>query len=149
VRTVYQPRGRVTGAVACAALVITCLAGCGPVTPGQANLVAPAKLERVGGSLSVVVTPLGRQRIGIQTTVAVAAGTMTEIPFAALLYEPDGKTAVYTQTTPLIFTRQFITVSKIVGDNVLVSAGLAKGAQVVTVGAEELLGVQNGVGVET
>jgi hypothetical protein len=149
VRTDFQRPGRVAGVTACAALALACLAGCGPAAPGPASEVAPARLEHVGGGVSVVLTPLGRQRIGIQTTAAVAAGKLIEIPFGALLYEPDGKTAVYTQNTELIFTRHFITVSKIIGRKVLVSAGLAKGAQVVTVGAEELLGVQNGVGVET
>ena len=35
------------------------------------------------------------------------------------------------------------------GDSVYISSGLTPGMSVVTTGAEELLGVQNGVGVET
>ena len=66
-----------------------------------------------------------------------------------MLYEPNGQTAVYTKVSALIFTRQFVTVSSINGNAVLLSGGLASGTVVVTQGAEELLGVQNGVGVET
>jgi hypothetical protein len=69
---------------------------------------------------------------------------MTVIPYSALLYEPDGSTAVYVNTGPLIYTLSFISVDHIAGDQVYVSNGLAPGMRVVTVGAEELLGVQNG-----
>ena len=106
-------------------------------------------MEQVGGNLSVVLTPLGASRLGLRTAPATAAGTQTIVPVQALLYEPDGQTAVYTETGALSFTIQFITVATINGSQVLVSQGLAPGTVVVTQGAEELLGVQNGVGVET
>lgn len=108
-------------------------------------------MERTGtsGALSVVLTPLGAQRIGIQTAPSVAAKKLVMVPFQALLYEPDGRTVVYTQTGTETYTRQFITVAAINGNQVLVSSGLPAGTPVVTVGAEELLGVQNGVGVQT
>ena len=48
-----------------------------------------------------------------------------------------------------VFTIRFVTVAVINGNQVVVSQGLAPGTVVVTQGAEELLGVQNGVGVET
>jgi hypothetical protein len=106
-------------------------------------------MERVGHSkvFSVVLTPLGAQRIGIQTAPA-AGGKQVRVPFRALLYEPDGRTVVYTKTAADAYTRQFVTVADITGDQVLISQGLAAGARVVTVGAEELLGVQDGVGAE-
>jgi hypothetical protein len=101
------------------------------------------------GVLSVVLTPLGASRIGIQTTPSVASRKLVIVPFQALLYEPDGRTVVYTRTGTYTYTRQFVTVAAINGNQVLVSAGLPAGTPVVTVGAEELLGVQNGVGVQT
>ena len=67
----------------------------------------------------------------------------------ALLYEPNGQTAVYVKTGALIYTLQLITVATINGNQVVVSSGLAPGTVVVTQGGEELLGVQNGIGVET
>ena len=71
------------------------------------------------------------------------------VPYAALLYEPDGSTVVYQVTGPRTYTRQPVSVSKIAGGLVYIGRGLAPGAQVVTAGAEELLGVEDGVGVQT
>ncbi len=106
-------------------------------------------MERVGPHLSVVLTPLGASRVRLQTAVATAAGTQTIVPIQALLYEPDGQAVVYVQTGVLSYTVQFITVAAVNGDQVVVSTGLSPGTVVVTQGAEELLGVQNGIGIET
>jgi len=135
-----------------AALVALSVAGCSH-SPATAQQSPPqARMEQIGhsGGPSVVLTPTGAARIGVRTTpVAAAAGGMTVIPYSALLYEPDGTTAVYLNTGRLIYTRSFVSVGYIAGDQVYVSSGLAPGMRVVTVGAEELLGVQNGVGEET
>jgi hypothetical protein len=128
---------------------IAMLAGCGPSSASGGKEQPPARLERVGSNLSVVLTPLGVQRVGLQTAAATSAGNQTIVPVGALLYEPNGQTAVYTQTSPLTYTIKFVTVATINGDQVVVSSGLAPGTVVVTQGGEELLGVQNGVGVET
>ena len=136
-------------AVIVAAAVLAALTGCGSAsTPGQAP---QARMASAGphGAPSVVLTPLGAQRIGIQTAPSVAAKKLIIVPFQALLYEPDGRTVVYTRTGTYTYTRQYVTVASINGNQVLVSAGLPAGVPVVTVGAEELLGVQNGVGVQT
>jgi hypothetical protein len=111
--------------------------------------VPPARMERVGPNLSVVLTPLGASRLGLQTASATVVGKRTVVPAGALLYEPNGRTAVYVKTGALSFTIQFVTVGVINGNEVVVSQGLSPGTVVVTQGAEELLGVQNGVGVET
>jgi hypothetical protein len=132
-----------------AAAAMAMLAGCGPSSTGGGRQVPPARMERVGPNFSVVLTPLGASRLGLQTASATAAGKRTMVSAEALLYEPNGQTAVYVKTGALSFTIQFITVAAINGNQVVVSHGLAPGAVVVTVGAEELLGVQNGVGVET
>jgi len=137
---------RVLGILVVAAMA---LAGCARTGAGESRQIPPARMERIGNTLSVVLTPLGAQRIGIQTEPCTATKKLILIPFDALLYEPDGQTAVYVKTASLTFTRAYITVARIVGNDVFVTGGLTAGAQVVTVGAEELLGVQNGVGVET
>jgi hypothetical protein len=136
-------------ALAILAVAAMTLTGCARTVAGESRQIPPARMERVGNSLSVVLTPLGAQRIGIQTEPCRTHKKVIVIPFDALLYEPDGQTAVYLQTARLTFTRAFVTVARIVGNDVFVTQGLTAGAQVVTVGAEELLGVQNGVGVET
>jgi hypothetical protein len=127
------------------------LAGCGPSSTSGGHEVPPARVERIGPNLSVVLTPLGLERVGLQTATATAtaARNLTIVPVGALLYEPNGQTAVYVKTGALIYTLQLITVATINGNQVVVSNGLTPGTVVVTQGGEELLGVQNGIGVET
>jgi hypothetical protein len=124
---------------------VAMLAGCGPSATSGSGEQPPAQF--VHGS--VVLTPLGVQRVGLETATATAAGKQTIVPAGALLYESNGQAVVYTQTTALIYTIRLISVASISGNVVFVSGGLAPGTVVVTQGATELLGVQNGVGVET
>jgi hypothetical protein len=145
-----QARKRYAAAALLVVAAAGVTAGCsGPAagTPGPV-----ARLERIGHSpeFSVVLTPTGARRIGIQTTTvtAVKAGRIL-IPSAALLYVSDGRTAVYVNTAPLVYTRRFVSVDTIAGDRVYIGQGLTPGMKVVTAGAEELLGVQNGVGAKT
>ena len=77
------------------------------------------------------------------------AGGRATFPYSALLYEPDGTAAVYVPTGQLTFLRHFVKVAAIDGSTVVVTSGVTPGQSVVTAGAEELLGVQNGVGEET
>jgi len=133
------------------ALVIVGLTGCAHAASTSAPPAPPARMEHIGHSqsLSVVLTPLGARRIGIETAQAVASGPLIVIPYGALLYEPDGQSAVYVQVSALVYTRRFVTVSTVNGDRVMLTGGVQPGTEVVTQGGEELLGVQNGVGVET
>lgn len=142
---------RAKGKAAAAALVIlavTGLAACNSAAGGRH--VPAARMERIGPDKtpSAVLSPAGAQRLGLQAATARRVGSLTVVPYAALLYQPDGQTVVYAVTGPLTYTRQPVVVSKIAGDRVYLSRGLAPGRRVVTAGAEELLGVQDGVGVQ-
>jgi hypothetical protein len=132
-----------------AVAAIARLAGCAKAAPSEGREQPQARMEHVGSNYSVVLTPLGAARVGLRTAPATAAGSETAVPVQALLYEPNGQAAVYVETGTLSYTIDFITVATISGDQVLISGGLAPGTVVVTQGAEELLGVQNGIGVET
>jgi hypothetical protein len=130
------------------------LAGCQAATPagsGDSGGPPAARMERTGpnGALSVVLTRLGAQRAGIATA---AAGTASQgravVPDSALLYQPDGSSVIYTVTGPLTYTLATVGVASIQGSQVYLT-GLKPGTTVVTVGGEELLGVQDGVGVQT
>jgi hypothetical protein len=107
--------------------------------------------------MSVVLTPLGAQRIALRTGQATAvkgstgaAGGQVAVPYDALVYEPTGEPAVYVATGTLTYTRYLVPVTAIAGQTVYLKPGiLPANATVVTQGAEELLGVQNGVGEET
>jgi hypothetical protein len=132
--------------------VLAGVAACGGPAPAR-HVPPPARIQRAAdGRSSVVLSRAGLQRLGLRTASAQPAGGpggAVLIPYAALLYQPDGSTVVYTVAGPRTYTRLTITVSKIQGSEVDVSRGLPAGTQVVTAGAEELLGVQEGVGVQT
>jgi hypothetical protein len=138
--------------VAVAAAVTAVLSGCSTSSSATAPQPPTAKLVQVPGSPvpNVVLTPLGAERIGLQTAaVTVGQGGAATFPYSALLYEPNGQAAVYVASGQLTFTRHFVDVDSIIGNTVVVLSGVTPGERVVTDGAEELLGVQNGVGEET
>jgi hypothetical protein len=140
-------------ALACAAAAMA-LAATAAGCSGSSSVASPpqtAQLERTSHGMSVVLTPLGAQRIALRTGHATAApGGEVAVPYDALVYEPAGEPAVYVATGPLTYTRYLVPVTVIAGQTVYLKPGsLSAGAIVVTQGAEELLGVQNGVGEET
>jgi hypothetical protein len=131
-------------------VAVTALAGCGRTAPA-ASPPPPAHVTTGShGAVSVVLTPQGAQRAGIQTALAAPAGRggQAMVPYSALLYQGDGSSVIYTVTGPLTYTLVPVAVASIRGNEVYLT-GLAPGTAVVTVGGEELLGVQDGVGVQT
>lgn len=142
--------GRAALACAAAAALATTAAGCSS-SSSTASPPPTAQLERTSHGLSVVLTPLGARRLALRTGHATAApGGQVAVPYDALVYEPAGEPAVYVATGALTYTRYLVPVTVIAGQTVYLKPGsLPAGATVVTQGAEELLGVQNGVGEET
>ena len=124
------------------------VAGCAS-TPEAVTEDNPAQVEPIAGSdrSQVILTEEGAGRVGIQTqSVAVATdGTGSVIPLAAVLYDKDGKTWTYTTSEPLTFVPQQVVIARIDGDTAVITSGPAPGTEVVTVGAAELLGAENGV----
>jgi multidrug efflux pump subunit AcrA (membrane-fusion protein) len=107
----------------------------------------PAKVEQivVAGSKhqGVRLTDQAAKRLDVQTApVAAGAGGRLVIPAAAVEYNNDGSTFVYTNPESLAYVQQAITVDSINADQAVLSAGPAAGTRVVTVGAAELLGVE-------
>ena len=99
-----------------------------------------------------MLTPLGAQRIALRTGHALAGpGGQLTVPYDALVYEPSGEPAVYVATGSLTFTRSLVPGdARSLGQTVYLKPGsLPVHSVVVTQGAEELLGVQSGVGEET
>ena len=121
-------------------------AGCGSSVDDES--AQPAVIEHVKGSNAerVRLTADAARRIGVQTAVVRRGGSGAEvvIPYAALLYDPDGNTWTYTNPAPLVFQRREIEVAGIDGNTVLLSKGLRAGTRVVTEGATEIWGVEYG-----
>ena len=118
------------------------LSGCG-AQEKKAEKISPSKLEKIDGTeLSrVILTEKAAQRIGLQT-VSVSG---TTIPYAAVVYDTEGNTWVYTNPKPLTFVRAPVAIDHIEGDIAVLSKGLEKEIAVVTMGVAELYGAETGV----
>jgi multidrug efflux pump subunit AcrA (membrane-fusion protein) len=145
-------RARAMAVLAAAVATMTvAVAGCS-TSSSTASQPPTFKLVKAPGKAepTIVLTKLGATRIGLQTAlVAGGQGGEATFPYAALLYESNGQAVVYVSTGALSFQREFVSVDTITGDTVTVTSGVTPGQKVATDGAEELLGVQNGVGEET
>lgn len=132
-------------------LALTLLASaCGGSEEEEA--APPAVSEQVEGSdaVRVVMTAEAAKRVGVKTAEVradPAGGSLTVIPYEAVLYDPDGGTWAYTNPKPLVFQRADIDVARVDGDSAFLDAGPPVGTPVVTVGATEIWGVEYG-GIE-
>ena len=107
-----------------------------------------AKVEPIKGTdLSrVILTEEAAKRLALQTAQVRAeqmdGAQRMVIPYAAVLYDAQGDTWVYTNPEPLTFVRHRIAVDSIQGDLAILSNGPPLGTSVVTVGAAELYGAE-------
>jgi hypothetical protein len=129
------------------------LAACGTATAPE--LASPAKVVPVAGSdiPRLELTSGAVQRLGIQTQPVAAAargsaGATEVIPYPAVVYGTDGSSWTYVRIAADAYLRRPITVTVIRGDVALLSAGPPVGAQVVTVGSAELLGIEYNISGE-
>lgn len=132
------------------------LSACAEVSSTSAKAEPAATVEAIGdtGVSRVTLTERAVERLAIETGVvaeqAITAGRVVSvvktIPYASLLYQPDGATFVYTNPEPRTYVRETVTVQEIAGDEVVVTAGPATGVAVVTVGAAELWGTEFKIG---
>jgi hypothetical protein len=121
------------------------LAGCTEVETESATGYEPSKLEPVKGEddlQRVTFTEEGARRVDLQTAPIRRSARHTVVPYASLIYDPEGKTFVYTSPKPLEYLREQVEVDRIEGDRVLVSDGPPVGTRVVTVGAAEVYGTE-------
>ena len=123
------------------------LAGCADKS-SDSELKGPATLVEVDGKEvpQVVLTDKAVERLGLKMAAVTQEAGATVVPYAAVVYDSDGKTWAYTSPKTLTFERTAITVTNIVGDKAFLSAGPASGTDVVIVGTAELLGVEDGIG---
>ena len=119
------------------------LSACGGQVPVTGEKIAPSTLEEIEGTdLSrVILTEKAAERIGIET-VSASGNT---VPYAAVIYDIEGNTWIYTNPAPLTFVREPIVIDHIEGDVAFLSEGLGSDFTVVTVGVSELYGTETGV----
>lgn len=119
------------------------LSACGAQVPVTGEKVAPSKLEPIEGTdLSrVILTEKAAERLGIETVVADG----NEVPYAAVIYDIEGNTWIYTSPAPLTFVRASVEIDYIEGDTAVLAESLPSDLNVVTVGVAELWGTETGV----
>ncbi len=111
----------------------------------------PSVVEEIEGSdfNSVTLTERAMERLGIQTaTVSEVSNSPLRkiVPYAALLYGPEGQTWVFTNPQPRFFVRYVVDVDYIKGDTVFLNDGPPVGTKVATVGVAELYGAEFEIG---
>jgi hypothetical protein len=133
-------------------LALTSLApvGCAESASGDEDGAdAAATIQQVDGTdlVRVTLAPGAAERLGLEMGVVRAVpGGGKAVPYAAVVYDPIGKTWVYTSPKDRTFVREPITVTNISGEEALVSSGPEVGTEVVTVGTAELYGAEQEIG---
>jgi hypothetical protein len=148
-----SPTPRWRSHLACAGVVLVVatlpLSACAEVETETASGYMPAKVEPVEGTEGlkrVTLTAEGAKRIGLQTEAVREAGKRRVVPYAAVIYDPEGRTFVYTSPRPLTYVREEIKVDRVEGDRALLLGGPPAGMEVVTVGAAEVYGAELEIG---
>jgi len=121
------------------------LAGCG--SQAESAPESPARLVPVQGTnlSQVILTEQAVQRIGLQTAPVQQLATGEAVPLASVIYFTDGSTWVYTVAGTRTYVRQKVAMAGVSGDMAVLQSGPPAGTQVVTTGAAELLGSEQGV----
>ena len=86
------------------------------------------------------------QRVFVEVSMASSGAMQKIVPYAAVLYDLNGETWVFTNPEPLVYVRAPITVDYIEGDLAVLSEGPPAGTEIVTAGASELYGAETGIG---
>ena len=143
-------RRRPMAAAACAALLFLLPACAQPSALAESAPEAAAKVEKnaTTGIARITLSQKAIDRLQLLTDTAKPApgGAGVLLPYAALLYDAQGKTWVYVNPEPRVYERQAVTVTKVEAGAVTASAGPAAGTVLVTVGAAELFGAEFNTG---
>jgi hypothetical protein len=106
----------------------------------EAATVEPIKGTDVN---RVTVTKDAAETLGLKTASIKKRGGREVVPDAAIVYAADGKTFTYSSPKPNTFVRADITVDRINGTTAILKKGPPAGTEVVTVGSQELFGLEN------
>jgi hypothetical protein len=122
------------------------LSPCKEVETETATAYEPATLTPVKGRADdvklVTFTKEGAARIDLQTAKVRRSEGHKVLPYAALIYDDEAKTFVYTSPKPMSFLREPVEVDRVAEDRVVLSNGPPVGTTVVTVGATEVYGTE-------
>jgi hypothetical protein len=120
------------------ALGAAALAGCTEVESESETGYEPSKLRKT----HVEFTPEGAKRTGLRTEAVERTGRRVSVPYAALLYDPEGKTYVYTSPKELHYVKAEVRVARVESGRVVLARGPPPGTRIVTTGAVEVYGTE-------
>ena len=109
----------------------------------------PASVEAVDGSDvgRVTLTDDAARRIDLHTGVVEdGPDGGIQIPYAAVLYDPDGHAWAFVKMDELTYERTPIEVDHVDGDIAVLTSGPEPGTEIATTGAPQLYGAELGVG---
>jgi hypothetical protein len=120
------------------------LSACGTPAEEEGGEEA-ATVEPIKGTDTnkVTLTKEAADTLGIKTTAVKREAGREVVPDAALVYAADGHTFTYSSPEPNTYVRAAITVDRIDGRKVILKKGPRSGTNVVTVGSQELFGLEN------
>jgi len=145
VNRLSKTRARLVCAALTLVVAVLPVAGCTEVETEASHGYEPSKLVPVKGKddlARVIFTEEGAKRTGLRTGTVGVDGGRKVIPYAALIYDPEGKTYVYTSPKPRSYLREQVQVKEVNGDRAVLSDGPPAGTNVVTVGAAEVYGAE-------
>jgi hypothetical protein len=123
-----------------------CAAGAAQAgSPGAPHQAATLQEGTDGAPGTVTLSEAAHGRLAIKTAEVTASGGALAVPYAAVVYEPDGSAWAYVETEPLHYQRQEIAVQNVVGNQATLTSGPPAGTRVVVQGAAELVGVETGI----
>ncbi|MDI3209017.1 hypothetical protein QK290_10965 [Pseudarthrobacter sp. AL07] len=149
--TSQKPLRRLPVAAAVCAVLLFSLPACAqPSAMAETASEAAATVEKnaTTGIARITLSQRAIERLELLTDTVKpgSGGAGIMFPYAALLYDAQGKTWVYTNPEPLLYERQAVTVTKVEAGAVTASVGPAVGTPVVTVAAAELFGAEFNTG---
>jgi hypothetical protein len=126
------------------------------ITAGLSLAACETPAEEEGGEEAASVDPIkgtdvnrvtlskeAAERLGVETAAIRRIGGREVVPDAAVIYDPGGGTFTYSSPKPLTFVRHDVTVDHINGTKAVLKKGPPVGTAVVTVGSQELFGLEN------
>lgn len=125
------------------ALVPAACTGAGAGEEEEEVALVQTKLKELKGYPGhhiVTFTKTGVERADVSTTPVSQGKGQSELPYAALLYNADGSTFVYTATGPRTYRYTPIDLKKIVGETIYFTGGPKPGTPVVTSGVPQVHG---------
>ena len=135
-------------ALAALAAMAVPLGGCAKVPQEEAATEKAATVEKApDGQNKVVLLEEAAKRLGIETSeVSALPAGRESVPYSAVIYDAEGHSWVFTSGEELSYVKAPITIDRIDGDHAVLTEGPPVGTAVVSQGAEELFGVEDGIG---